>query len=90
MKQLINVTQNDINLGKRGSGDSCPIARACKRVKAFKSAPDLHVFTTRIALDRTNFYNDGIRLPGIASAFITTFDEGKAVKPFNFIVEVPA
>lgn len=83
MKKLtINVTAEDIRLGKKDQPASCAIARAAKRLGLKK-----------VNVDNTlDFSKDGREwfavLPSKAKEFINRFDDGAKVKPFSFSVEV--
>jgi len=86
VKLTINVTARDIEYGKRLSCQSCPIARACRRLKYFQNCA---VSNLRIYFNRVVTTDNSIELPREASEFIEKFDRGKKVKPFKFEIEVP-
>lgn len=81
MKIKISVTQEHIGEGSMRNPYHCPIALACKStglvIKAVKS--------TQIVLPEWGH----IPLPRSAKRFISKFDNGKPVKPFNFVLEIP-
>ena len=97
MKLTVNVTANDIKHGKRISGRSCPVARACRRLNYFhNNYPNFAVGTWRIFLNRVMTRDDFIELPKEAVKFIEWFDAfdsdsklEKKIKPFKFEIEVP-
>lgn len=86
---MIEVTQEDINRGCRGSLSNCPIARAVHR-KIGAVWWGAHIEVGKNILLRggslhsrpTAIYN----LPNEALEFIDTFDKGgpEAVEPFSF------
>lgn len=79
----INVTAEDIAMGKRRKCDECPIALASYRALGCP----VRVFPYSIAL------NDGscrtAMLGDVPSAFIHSFDEAYPVHPFSFDIDVP-
>lgn len=96
MKITINVTQEDIDQGKRGSDLFCPIALACKKSGQFE------VYNNRIAIgdnyistyDRDNIldgnfidFKKRVELPPNAKLFIRSFDRQYKVYPFSFEIE---
>lgn len=84
----INVTQEDINHGKRMSACECPVALAAARVI---NRP-VTVTTRRLRIYHGPQRNDpaNYRLPTAAVEFIHLYDGGGAriVKPFTFDLEV--
>ena len=72
----IQVTQQDIDNGTRREGDSCPIALACSRLGL---EVDVHNTSIEIA-DKLH------RLPHEAIRFVSNFDDGNDVLPFEFEV----
>lgn len=81
----ITVTQEDINNGKRADYQFCPIALALNRAFHTKSA---EVNPSRAYVTRKKlwlFESPALYfLPPEASNFVTTFDQGKPVAPFEF------
>lgn len=90
---VIDVTQYDINHGKRGDGQHCPIHRAIKRTlkgllkKGFGKGLNV---TDEIAFQGPDD-SYSVDLTKAAHNFIGTFDDNgkKAVKPFSFKVKFP-
>jgi len=78
----INVTENDIKLGKSRSCDFCPIARAIKR--RIKKGICVQVYFS-LHCNR-KFICD---MPDTASYFVRSFDDGYPVSPFRFKIEIP-
>lgn len=81
----IEITQEDINNGKRGHYDSCPIALAANRQhKNYKSKVGLNW----IKMEGKWFMIFSIAkieaLPPEARAFIDFFDREIPVQPFTF------
>jgi len=83
----IQVTQEHIDRGKRGSCGSCPIALAGKA--AF---PDYQI---EVGLTSMQFHDKltfehlfGIYLPEKASKFIDDFDAERRVTPFEFDLDM--
>lgn len=78
MKNIkIEVTQQDIDNGKRASCFYCPIALVCTRT--FKEL-------CLIGESYLGFIRGGKKypLPQNARQFVTDFDHGRPVKPFTF------
>ena len=76
MKMKIQVSQNDIFLGRPGSESECPIALAIKRVR-----PDAHVGVTgdKIEFDYISYFTcDEIM------HFVNDYDVHIPVEPFEF------
>lgn len=75
----VNVTQHDIDEGKRCAAGCCPVARALSRVEGarfFSVGPSYVAFN--------QYWN--ISLPGQAVRFIADFDGARQVKPFSFVL----
>lgn len=84
---LIKVKQTDIDDGTQRSSCRCPIARAINR--AFGLAyVDEHIDVLQYGkvyyTGSRQDIRDEFRLPPIAKQFITDFDAGRTVNPFNF------
>lgn len=77
----INVTQEDINAGKRNACELCPVALSVKRMFPKRT---IYVDTRYIVIDLLGFV-----IPIEARDFITAFDAGRPVKPFSFPLEIP-
>lgn len=78
----IQVTREDIQAGKCGDPEFCPIALAAKRV--FKETMLVGTYD----MNPLNNSFNRIELPAHAREFICRFDDNKKVEPFEF--EVPA
>ncbi len=86
MKKLIRVTQEDIRKGNRESKTNCPVAIAISRV-----FPRMHPLLVGSTMGILGVFT-GIKfidLPRSAVRFIKKFDSCKAVKPFNFYLDIP-
>lgn len=79
----IEVTQEDIENGQRGSGDRCPIARAVLRNLRVIPA-GLYVGSQAIETDE-----EWIDLPREARAFIRAFDSLGSNQPLPFAFDLP-
>jgi hypothetical protein len=79
-KVTVEVTQDDINKGKRRCCESCAITLALTRAFGKKTEAAISCFSNE----------DGIgALPSKAVAFIWDFDDMKHVEPFTFEVKRP-
>lgn len=84
MKTLtIRVTSGDIWGGWRGSENFCPIARALDRI-----TKEWWRVTGDVAV-KLEGYPFRYKLPRSARRFISRFDSGLPVKPFNFRIKIP-
>jgi hypothetical protein len=80
-KHTINVTQEDIDQGKRTSPTQCAVALAMRRETGNEWVVGEY--------DMDNFQtNIGVRLPEEARTFIKDFDYGRPVEPFSFTVDI--
>ncbi len=82
----ITVTQEHIDGGVKDSPWACPIARALPRAPA---GYDYEVFEDRVHLWSSR---EGARysyLPEEARLFVAKFDNGEAVEPFEFELDLP-
>jgi hypothetical protein len=75
---LINVTQEHIDKGKRGSVIFCPVARAVREV-----------FGDGVVASGAGILIKGYHhhVPHIVQEFMQNFDTTKPVKPFSFELE---
>lgn len=80
----IEVTQEDIERGKRCDGLICPISQAVKRATGNTVCVSQNYF---FLLSRASSMDD-FKLPQPAIDFIAAFDAGQPVEPFSFEVEV--
>lgn len=84
MKVKIHVTQDHIDNGQMNKACFCPIALALKTQHVY-GAP--FVINKGVkACDEGGF----IPLPRSACRFIKAFDNGREVKPFNFLLDFDA
>jgi hypothetical protein len=86
---IINVTKEDIRLGRRNNCERCPIARAIKRVFRLKKIKfeNVQVFNAYARWWSGDKFMQR-RLPAKCDKFIDkfddTFDKKPMVKPFKF------
>lgn len=71
----IEVTQEDIDRGRRGSCFECPVARAASRAVGAEVSTDRYLFYLPTAK---------IKTPTEVAKFIHAFDGGEPVAPFSF------
>lgn len=79
----IEVTQEDIEKGKRGSKCYCPIALALMRAQPTRC---VSVGALTVALDLPRVC---LNLPHRVRCWIYDFDSGEAVAPFEFDLDLP-
>ena len=79
----VNVTQEDIDLGKPLDSDLCPIANALSR----KINKPFGIGTCEIFVDSDKLSQ--LPLPINAINFIDKFDTGLKPEPFTFTLEMP-
>lgn len=89
---LIQITQEDINLGECGSCTRCPIALGTNRALREHDRVDLlsEVSAYQIELqDEWENVKAEIDLPARARDFVRKFDDGESVQPFCFEIPDP-
>lgn len=79
----IDVTQEDIDQGERGSCLKCAVALAIHR--ATQREIEVGYFT---AGEHDCNWNEVISLPPLATQFIADFDLGAPVTPFSFELDI--
>jgi hypothetical protein len=84
MKLVVEVTEEDIILGKRKRSCECPISKALKRSTGFDWGVGIN---TALYFGPEFSKNSFIELPKEARDFISKFDQEKPVKPFKFEIE---
>lgn len=82
MRHFIQVTQEDIDEGVAEQCLSCPVARAIKRALGYPVGVSSVIFEP--STDRKI-----CELPEGVVRWIMRFDEGRAVNPLNFYINVP-
>ncbi len=83
----ITVTQQDINFGVQGGRCTCPVAVAIRRILA---APYYVLVYGKISLRRpSSRITKRIDIPDSVRTFVTEFDRGNPVQPFDFDIEIP-
>jgi hypothetical protein len=85
MRVKIEVTQDDIEKGKRNQCNLCPVARAVKRVAHIWGVGSPGVYPT----ERMAPLNSIADLPYKARTFVCRFDNALPVKPFTFTLNIP-
>lgn len=75
----IDVTSQDIALGKPGDGEICPIARAIDRATG-----DLAIVLNTVVHYYSVKGRRVLKLPHSARRFVSRFDNSEPVKPFSF------
>lgn len=84
MKVKIEVTREDILMGKQRSNCSCPIALAAKRI-----GETWNISANDISRSKDGVYVGSVRFPAEAEDFIKNFDRDRAsVEPFSFEAEI--
>jgi len=85
MITTIDVTEKDLIEGVRGYCKGCPVALAAMRA----TGGHVWVATTTISLIRDgSHYSNSFPLPIFVSRNIRLFDEGCAVSPFSFKMDL--
>lgn len=79
----ISVTKKDIAGGKPGNGGLCPIALAVKR----NGATDVCV-DGAVADGTYKGHSFWVNLPKKAKVFVKQFEQGLAVKPISFTLNI--
>jgi len=82
MMRIVQVTQSDIDMGKRHNACDCPVALALKR--AFNTEVRVGCNDFFVGTPNPNLLAYG--LPLAATRFITAFDNRRKVEPFEFEV----
>jgi len=77
-KKTIDVTQRDIDLGKKFSTDCCMVARACKRA----GLKNVEVYPWVLYFNKSNF-----KLPKFVIDKIDSWDAGRKIAPFKFTIK---
>jgi hypothetical protein len=80
-KYLIDVTQEDIDVGVRYQCDKCPLSRAMSRALCeSKIMVGAYTFSIGLGVDFV--------LPDIAVHWRRAFDEGKVMDPISFELQL--
>lgn len=84
---LVDVTQEDIEMGERRASMRCPVALAVRRVPELSAC----VVGPKDVISDSPAHPNGldIPLPGAAIKFVLRFDSGRPVRPFSFELELP-
>ena len=84
MKTRINITQKDIDNGKKCGCDTCPVALAIKR-RVIKNA------FVEVGLYDIGLATESISLNETTCDFVRRFDRygRNKVKPFSFTIDIP-
>lgn len=79
------VTARDIREGKKGDGDSCPVARALRRALKRNGGYEACSMAIRTAHVKRKGEYKMVQVPEKVSAFIRSFDRSRrGAKPFTF------
>lgn len=78
---IVTVTVEDIRRGKRDSMESCPIARAVRRVVGRGARVSVSAGAIELAASEERGFYD---MPRRATKFVHAFDEQAAAKPIVF------
>jgi hypothetical protein len=82
----VEVTQDDINNGKRGECSRCPLALAIRRAVRPEICVLVGSFDYVLQGDRTRHNRS---LPQIAKNFVRRFDDFAKCKPVSFSLCIP-
>lgn len=93
MKVQVDVTEQDILHGVRRCSHRCPVATAAKRTLKLAwptKEVNIEVWARSIAIWTYNnaYEYKELSLPGKASDFVMSFDNGWPISPFSFEIEV--
>lgn len=82
---IIDVLQKDIDYGVRKACMNCPISRAIAR-----AVDSFHVVVTPVIVRiyKKELIQKRYSLPSKAQDFVLDFDNGRAVKPFTFELDI--
>ena len=88
----IEVTQDCIDIGRRGNCVNCPVALA---IRPHINLTEYYIkvsYTEMGIYDYNNYYVAAARLPlpTEAKQFIADYDANLIVKPFSFDIEIPS
>lgn len=88
MKIRVEVTQEDISMGVRGSPVACPIARSMRRSgHRYARVGTRTVYQAGIGNEYDLIGAVRLALPDSALEFIRSFDQAKEVAPMSFEIE---
>ncbi len=81
----VRVTETHIKEGRRCVSFACPITKALNEATALNTwfVGDVYAYNNNNNRDMTT-----VTLPRAAQRFVRNFDDGKVVKPFNFVLRV--
>jgi hypothetical protein len=85
MKTLVKVTRKHIKNGVIKSCIKCPVSLAL--LDAFTNVPAVLSDELRLTVFKTDDSRLMARAPRSVTRFIMNFDNGKKVRPFNFIFD---
>ncbi len=86
-KVQVRVTQEDIECGTRGSAQCCPVARALQRIVQEPFVRGHGGSYVKEITGVGKVYGD-LFFPVSVATFVTSFDKGAMVVPFEFEVEI--
>lgn len=88
-KLTVSVTQDDIQFGKKGNCDWCPVAHAVRRVVSEKYIKISVGKRWLVLWPNDVIISREVELPEVAKTFIKEFDRGLPVSPFTFEIDIP-
>ena len=84
----INITQEDLDLGKRYHCKMCPVALALQRAGIEVSSVGKYVFSYYVTNTAESIRLKTVGLPPTVTSFIAKFDKGERTEPFEFEIEL--
>jgi hypothetical protein len=89
MIKTINVTASDIARGKARECDTCPVARAIRRVAKGYAGVVVTKWSAWLCEKPGDEAGKRLDLPRAAQVFIHLFDTSQPVIPFKFTLDIP-
>jgi hypothetical protein len=85
----IDVTAEDIRMGRRGSADCCPVAHALVRATGFAYGQALVFQTHAFLILPTRLDTETVLFDAKVRRFVKDFDAGRPRRPFSFDLPIP-
>jgi hypothetical protein len=92
MRVRVEVSQGDIEAGMAGAACECPVALAIRRacgVEWARVGYDALMGCATIQIGQPSVFSKFHIGPRAVKEFFQAFDDGKAVSPFSFDLDVP-